>query len=147
MEQIEPNSMNNIKIVHVQMLAKSFLCEQNFYSIPLQWVKKMDECCLCRKDLSAGVAYKKRKKLHGESASVARTMLNEFCVLEIGAGLDDIIEVSDKSVFLCCQCDSLQQELQLLNISITTAIRSLHLNTTTADISDISAFDQSVCSA
>ena len=33
-------------------------------------------------------------------------MLNEFCVLEIGAGLDDIIEVSDKSVFLCCQCDS-----------------------------------------
>ena len=77
----------------------------------------MDECCLCRKDLSAGVAYKKRKKLHGESASVARTMLNEFCVLEIGAGLDDIIEVSDKSVFLCCQCDSsrLQQELQLLN--------------------------------
>ena len=58
----------------------------------------MDECCLCRKDLSAGVAYKKRKKLHGESASVARTMLNEFCVLEIGAELDDIIEVSDKSV-------------------------------------------------
>ena len=97
-----------------------FLCEQNFYSVPLQRVKKMDECCLCRKDLSAGVAYKKRKKLHGESASVARTMLNEFCVLEIGAGLD-IIEVSDKSVFLCCQCDSqlsrfsrLQQELQLL---------------------------------
>ena len=82
-------------------------------------------------------------------------MLNEFCVLEIGAGQDDIIEVSDKSVFLCCQCDSqlsrfsrLQQELQLLKISITTAIRSLHLNTTTADISDISAcFDHSVCSA
>ena len=115
----------------------------------------MDECCLCRKDLSASVAYKKRKKLHGESASVARTMLNEFCVLEIGAGLDDIIEVSDKSVFLCCQCDSqlsrfsrLQQELQSLKISITTAIHSLHLNTRTADISDISAcFDQSVCSA
>ena len=122
--------------------------------VPLQRVKKMDECCLCIKDLSASVAYKKRKKLHGESASVARTMLNEFCVLEIGAGLDDIIEVSDKSVFLCCQCDSqlsrfsrLQQELQLLKISITTAIRSLHLKTTTADISDISAFDQSVCSA
>ena len=72
-EQIEPNSMNNIKIPRVQMLAKYFLCEQNFYSIPLQRVKKkMDECFLCRKDLSAGVAYKKRKKLHGESASVAR---------------------------------------------------------------------------
>ena len=119
-----------------------------------EW-KKMDECCLCRKDLSAGVAYKKRKKLHGESASVARTILNEFCVLEIGAGLDDIIEVSDKSVFLCCQCDSqlsrfsrLQQELQSLKISITTAIHSLNLNTRTADISDISAcFDQSVCLA
>ena len=96
MEQIEPNSMNNIKIPHVQMHAKYFLCEQNFYSVfysvPLQRVKKMDECCLCRKDLSAGVAYKKRKKLYGESASVARTMLNEFCVLEIGTGLDDIIE-------------------------------------------------------
>ena len=119
MEQIEPNSMNNIKIAHVQMLAKYFLCEQNFYSIRTSATgEKMDECCLCIKDLSAGVAYKKRKKLHGASASVARTMLNEFCVLEIGAGLDDIIEVSDKSVFLCCQCDSqlsrfsrLQQEL------------------------------------
>ena len=32
-EQIEPNSMNNIKTAHVQMLAKYFLCEQNFYSI------------------------------------------------------------------------------------------------------------------
>ena len=31
-EQIEPNSMNNIKIPHVQMLAKYFLCEQ--ISIP-----------------------------------------------------------------------------------------------------------------
>ena len=57
----------------------------------MQRVKKMDKCCLCRKDLSVGVAYKKRKKLHGESASVARTMLNEFCVLEIGAGLDDYL--------------------------------------------------------
>ena len=63
--------------------------------------------------------------------------------------------ISLKSVFLCCQCDSqlsrfsrLQQELQSLKISITTAIHSLHLNTRTADISDISAcFDQSVCSA
>ena len=26
------------------MLAKYFLCEQNFYSVPLQRVKKMDEC-------------------------------------------------------------------------------------------------------
>ena len=39
-DQIETNSMNNIKIPHVQMLAKYFLCEQNFYSVPLQRVKK-----------------------------------------------------------------------------------------------------------
>ena len=67
------------------MLAKYFLCTQNFHSVPLQRVKKMDECCLCRKDLSSGVANKKRMKLLGESVSVATTNLNEFCVLEIGA--------------------------------------------------------------
>ena len=65
----------------------------------------MDQCSLCKQNVSSGRTYKKRKKLLGKSASTARKVLNELCVLEIGVGLDDIPE-TDENSFLCSHCDS-----------------------------------------
>ena len=88
----------------------------------------MDQCSNCKQNVSSGRAYKKRKRLLGKSASTARKVLkNELCVLEIGIGLNNVLEADENSFLFDsqrCRYSRLQQELQALKISIISATHS-----------------------
>lgn len=93
----------------------------------------MSKCCFCQSSLASLSATKKRKKLYGSSAEIARTVLESFCQENLQVSLDEIVETADKDVFLCSRCDTElrgvprhEEELRILKTKISTKVQSLH---------------------
>ena len=90
----------------------------------------MEKCCLCAKELIAGGWLQKRKKLYGESANIARTVLEQCCLDVLGVKWNKIAE---NAAYLCHCCHAelsrltkLKEELQTLKQSISDRVNTLY---------------------
>ena len=82
-----------------------------------QLANLMATCCVCRGDLSSGLAKKKRKKLHGLSCKESRRVLEEEVNETLGLGLDGLVE-TDLDSFICKRCDAKLQKVSELKLQI-----------------------------
>ena len=49
-----------------------------------------EKCCLCKRVFEGSNMKKKRRRLHGESAEKTRSVLNVFCIENIGLDWRDL---------------------------------------------------------
>ena len=77
----------------------------------------MATCCVCRGDLSSGLAKKKRKKLHGLACKESRHVLQEEVNETLGLGLDGLVDTGLDS-FICKSCAAKLQKISKLKLQI-----------------------------
>ena len=79
----------------------------------------MEECCLCKENVSCSTAKKKKKKLYSATAAVAKKQLLECCLQVLNADLDQLI--LDKDANLCHNCDFLLRRIHTLQSDLQVA--------------------------
>ena len=61
-----------------------------YFSAGIAMDSKEEKCCLCKRVFESSNMKKKRRRLHGQSAEKTRSVLNVFCIENIGLDWMDL---------------------------------------------------------
>ena len=96
------------------------------------------KCCLCFRCLTDSTSRKKRKKLHSDTCSQSKRILEELLLSTKNARLSDFLETKSGDAYLCYQCDGkatslhkLQQRGTEVQNELVDKLKELHAVTAT----------------
>ena len=91
------------------------------------------KCCLCFRCLTDSTSRKKRKRLHSDTCSHSKQVLEQLLRSTRSATLSDFVETKSSDAYLCYQCDGkaaslhkLQQRVSEVQNELLDKLKELH---------------------